>query len=351
MFYFGPGLVVLGNRVEAGHEPPADRADRCLRQVHPERGAGTETPVLRVEAAEVSAAMRRGRARVVALAAFASAVAAVVVAGCAAPSSPVAGADLNSARSATIGAPDVGPTATGGLPALLQDIPAALVSADGRHITVTGRGGGSVVSISLAARETATAVKLSLLAVPARCPCHANLILEPVHATLSAPLGSRRLVDAATGQTITIMSGTTLATVGWLPAGFQTTPIDALADSGSTQPVSGSPGWVRRYAAQNPADTNIITISQYPGDHTSDLQPSNAALQPVDVNGHQAFSWHDGGADQGYGFQVVRRAVVWQQAGYTFEVEDSLTRVVPGQTVLAEADVLRVARSLTPPPQ
>ena len=293
--------------------------------------------------------MWRARGRVVALAASASAAAAVLAAGCAAPSSPVASADLTSARGATTGAPDVSPTATSALPALLQDIPAALVSADGRHITVTGRGGGSVVSISLAARETATAVKLSLLAVPAHCPCTANLILEPVHATLSAPLGSRRLVDAATGQTITITSGTTLATVGWLPVGFQATPTDALADSSSTQPGSGPPGWVRRYAAQNPADSNIITITQYLGDHTSDLLPSYAARQPVDVNGHQAFSWHDGGADQGYGFQVVGRAVVWQQAGHTFDVEDRLTRVVPGQTVLAEAEVLRVARGLTPP--
>ncbi len=296
--------------------------------------------------------MRQGHARVTA--AGGCALTAVLLAGCAAPASPVAGSGPTIARSSPLGVPDIRPSATNRLPAVLQDIPAALVSADGRQVTVTGEGGGFVASLSLVAQETAKAVKLSLLAVPARCPCTADLIVGPVHATLSAPLGDRRLVDAATGQTITLMSGTKLASVGWLPSGFQTTPADAIADAATTPPTStpaqsAPPAWARSYTAQDPADTNVITITQYAGDHLSDLQSSSLATQPVDINGHQGFTWHGGGADQGYAFQVSGRGVVWQRGGYTLQVTDDLTRLLPGQTVLSEADVLRIARSLTLP--
>jgi hypothetical protein len=290
-----------------------------------------------------------GRARVVLSGLCALAATAVLVAGCAGSSGPVP----HSARNSPSGVPNVSATATGPPPAALQVIPTALVSADGRHITVTGEGGGSVASLALAARETAKVVKLSLLAVSARCPCTADLILEPVHVTLDAPLGDRRLIDAATGQTITFASGAKLATVGWLPAGFDTTPTDAIADAVTTPPTSAPapsrpPAWARSYATVNPADPNVITITQYVGDRLSDLRPALVPQQAVDVKGHQGFSWHGGGADQGYAFQVSDSHVAWQEGGYTFIVEDDLTRIVPGEAaVLSEADVLRIARSLT----
>ena len=293
--------------------------------------------------------MQRATWRAAAKLAFALSSAAVFAAGCAAPSSPVAGpGNATDISGSPVAVPDVGPTANDHVAAVPQDIPAALVSADGLHITVTGHGGGSVVSVSLSARENADAVKLSLMAVPARCPCTANLIIQPVAVTLNAPLGDRRLIDAATGQTVKTMSGVVLAVVGWLPPGFKTTPTDALATSSGSE----SPGWIRSYAAQDSANGNVITITQYPGDRLSDPQlvyPGRRQL--VDVNGHQGFTWHDGGADQGYAGPVVGRHVIWQQGGYTLEVSDILTRVLPGQTVLSETEVVRVARNLALPRQ
>jgi hypothetical protein len=161
------------------------------------------------------------------------------------------------------------------------------------------------------------------------------------------PLGSRRLIDAATGDTVAIMSGTTLARIGWLPAGYTTNPVDILPET--TAAAGGPIGWTRSYAALDPANTNVLTITQYVGDHMADTQLVAASGQPVDINGNPGLVSHDGGADQGYAFQVVQRQVEWQQNSYTFEVADELTRVLPGQSVLSQADVLHIARSLLMP--
>lgn len=283
--------------------------------------------------------------RAVTQTAVALAATAMFAAGCAAPSRYVAGSGAASSRSAPIGVPTVNATAGENQQAVLQAISAALVSADGLHITVNGRGGGAVASLSLSAHATATTVTLSLRAVPAVCPCTANLIREPVRTTLTASLGDRRLVDAARGKAVTSLSGAELARVAWLPIGFETTPTDALTSLGDGGPT----GWARSYAETDPANSNVITITQYRGDRMSDPQLSYPAAQSLDVNGHDGCTWHEGGTDQGYAIQIVGRHVVWQQDGYTFDVAASLTRVLPGQTAVRQDDLLRVARSLATP--
>lgn len=223
-----------------------------------------------------------------------------------------------------------------------QKIPAALVSADGLHITTTGRGGGAVASITLSAAESSTRVTLSMIAVPARCPCTANLILLPERVTLKAPLGNRRLIDRATGGDIASMSGSELAKVGWLPAGFSATPVDTLAPVDDGTPI----GWVRRYAEDSHPE-NHIDVEQWRSTSAPYLPPSNAT--PTEVNGIPAREWHDGGADQGFAYPVLGRSVEWQQGGYLFVVSDTLDTTPSGATVLSTADVLRIARGLALP--
>lgn len=277
---------------------------------------------------------------------LAAVIAVIVTAGCAATtptatlSSPSAGSSLTP-RGTTSSQPAGAPKAT------LERIPGALVSADGLDITSTGEGGGEVAALALSAHETSTTVTLSLTATPAHCPCTANGTIESVTTRLMNPLGTRRLIDDATGDTVAIMSGTTLARIGWLPAGYTTNPVDILPET--TAAAGGPIGWTRSYAALDPANTNVLTITQYVGDHMADTQLVPAAGLPVDISGNPGLVSHDGGADQGYAFQVVQRQVEWQQNSYTFEVADELTRVLPGQAVLSQTDVLHIARSLLMP--
>jgi hypothetical protein len=224
-----------------------------------------------------------------------------------------------------------------------QEIPAALVSADGRQIITTGRGGGAVASISLTATESRTTVTLSLTVVRAKCPCTADLRLLPERVTLAAPLGDRKLIDHATGGEIVSMSGRELARVGWLPAGFATTAVDTLAPSDDRGPV----GWVRTFAEVAHPE-NHIDVVQWRSTSVPYMPPPNSA-RTVQVNDAAGRAWNDGGADQGYATAVVGRHVEWQQAEYTFVASDVLDTVPSGASVLSEADLLRVARSLALP--
>ncbi len=278
---------------------------------------------------------------------LAVAIAVIVLAGCAATTPAATGSSHSVGSSLTARDTTSSEAASTASKATLEHIPGALISADGLHLTSTGEGGGEIASLALSARETSTAVTLSLAATPATCPCPANAIFEPVKATLMKPLGTRHLIDAATGDTIAFMSGTTLAHVGWLPIGYTTDPVDTLA---ATTAVAGEPiGWTRSYAALDPANTNVLAVTQYVGDHMADTELVPASEQPVDIHGYPGRASHGGGADQGYAFQVVQRQVAWQQDGYTFEVADELTRILPGQAVLGDADVLQIARSLVMP--
>jgi hypothetical protein len=275
---------------------------------------------------------------------LALAIAVIALAGCAATSPAAKGSSPSVGSSLT---PRGTTSSKAASAATLERLPGALISADGLHLTSTGEGGGEIASLALSARETPTAVTLSLAATPATCPCAADAIVEPVKATLMKPLGTRHLIDAATGDTITVMSGTTLARIGWLPANYTSDPVDTLA---ATTAVAGDPiGWTRSYDALDPANTNVLTVTQYIGDHMADTELVPASGQPVDINGNPGRASHAGGTDQGYAFQVVQRQVAWQQDGYTFEVTDELTRILPGQAVLSDADVLRIARSVTMP--
>ena len=263
-----------------------------------------------------------------------AAVVAVLAAGaaCASGARSVAGRGSSASRSSAV-------AAAHGLP---QKIPAALVSADGLRVTTTGRGGGAVASITLSAAESSTTVTLSMTAVPAQCPCTANLVLIPERVTLKAPLGDRRLIDRATDGEIPSMSGSELAQVRWLPAEFAATPVDTLAPMDDGTPI----GWVRSYADESHPE-NHIDIEQWRSTSVPNVPPSVA--KQTDVNSISAWTWHDGGADQGYAIPVMGRSVEWRQGGYTLAVSDRVDAVASSASVLSADDVLKVARGLALP--
>lgn len=92
-----------------------------------------------------------------------------------------------------------------GVTTQLQPIDHALVSSDGRQVTVPALGGGCIRRVALTATETPRAVLLSLTAYSVSGPhvaCPADLRLLQASTRLDAPLGERDLVDASTHHSI-----------------------------------------------------------------------------------------------------------------------------------------------------
>ena len=106
-----------------------------------------------------------------------------------------------------------------GISAQLQPIDHALVSPDGRVITVPALGGGCVTRVALTASETGTAVRLRLTAYSItgrNVACPADVQLLQASTTLREPLAGRHLVDASRGRQIRYLRGTQLTQPAWL---------------------------------------------------------------------------------------------------------------------------------------
>ena len=146
----------------------------------------------------------------------------------------------------------------------LQQVPFALVSADGRRVSVTGYGGGCTLDTHLFADESTDRVVLRLYGYsPPPSPgttCTTELIVMTRSAVLHAPLGRRRLVDASTGRPVHWFDGRRLARVTWLPRAAAAAR-DALLRK----------GWVRSYPFPGHRTEAGIDVSQLPG-----------ALKPAD---------------------------------------------------------------------
>lgn len=160
----------------------------------------------------------------------------------------------------------------------------AIVSADGRTITV----GDFAAYATAVARVSATKVALFLQEVTsAGTPCSscphdgAVALVSAQNIRLHEPLGSRKLVDGATGRAIAWMSARLILRPGFIPAGYR--PAGLLPWMNSSLYTGGvrSAACMQIYQSQNAADEFEIIQS------AAGLQLQyRGGWRPIWVRGH-----------------------------------------------------------------
>lgn len=223
-----------------------------------------------------------------------------------------------------------------GITAQLQQIRHALVSADGRVVTVPAAGGGCVRRVALTASETSDEVQLRLTEYAISGPGVAcTTEFRPLQAStrLAAPLGDRQLVDYASGgRPVPFIPGSDLAQPRWLPEG--------------AQGASSSPwgGWTRTYTF--PADRHLAPLmivenrSSRPG--PDQFSPTAGTISHLTINSHPALRLV--GREHGLPHLVK---IEWHAGGYELTVESWVAR--DGQRALGPATLEHVASSLAVP--
>ncbi|SEL85869.1 hypothetical protein [Streptacidiphilus jiangxiensis] len=185
----------------------------------------------------------------------------------------------------------------------------ALVSADGRQVSVTETG-PCLGAGELTAHESDTSVTLELRVVPhaGSGPCLGGAQLLVRSVALSAPLRGRRLVDRASGLAVPFFRGADLLHAGPLPSGFRFAYVaPGYALGGSTEqwdPAAstlylGGPVGAASGAGVDGAAA-VWLVEEY-GGHWPDGWPNDAPL--VSAHGRLArvgpdgLAWRDRTAD------------------------------------------------------
>ncbi|MGW4568465.1 hypothetical protein ACWEN3_40995 [Streptomyces sp. NPDC004561] len=206
-----------------------------------------------------------------------------------------------------------------------------LVSGDGRTITtLNSRAPCQQDPPLLVASESRDSVTLELQESDVDLRPHCNSIDEQITATLQSPLGTRRLIDAGNGWTISAFDEKRLANPRYLPPGYSS--ATHVQWSGSSEhdllpsffrPQRSGAAWTRFY--HRASDEASLSITQIAGKLTV-----NAADTPESVYG-----WAGGLAPN------TNNTVTWTNGTYTFIVNTT-------DQDLREAELLRIAKQLTP---
>jgi hypothetical protein len=178
----------------------------------------------------------------------------------------------------------------------------AIVSADGRTVTIGPYLPDCPAKVTVVARESATQVALFLQHLtPAHPPpCQQAMpALVDSQVRLHAPLGSRKLVDGATGKPTAWISARLVLRPTVLPAGFR--PFELIPAINHSRPQSPGPaGCVQFYSWHG--DPNYLEIVQSAGS----LQvpgPAKGGLTPIRVRGHHG--------------RAARNLITWRENGLT----------------------------------
>src|SRR4051794_40384735 len=215
-----------------------------------------------------------------------------------------------------------------------QELRFALVSTNGRRITVDVEGGGGTADWHITSVESTSAVKLRLTEyVNESLPCAAVAFVGQRSVTLRAGLGGRRLIDATYGRPIAFFDGRKLAAVRWLPAGA----------SGPQDRPNGA-GWVRVYQFRTHPSDAPIWIEQTPGDVLGEDQyhPNGVPVTKTTVHGRPArmIVQYD---DEG---RLLQDRLAWSESGYTYSV--SSMPALGSQRPFGPDTLKRVADALQP---
>lgn len=212
-----------------------------------------------------------------------------------------------------------------------QPIRHALISTDGRTITVPVSGGGCTSRAELVVAATQPAVRLRAQTVEMTgLPCAAVGLLLQASTTLTQPLGARTLIDDTTGSAIPYISGRILSKPTYLPPGL-VGPVD--------RPYNG---WTRVYTFSTASHLAPLDIVETPGPKTvPDLsQIVGTPPQSVLVNGHRATLIAERGT-------TGRVLIGWTDGNYSILVSSAPEYTT--QRALAAHIVLEIARGLRPP--
>jgi hypothetical protein len=141
----------------------------------------------------------------------------------------------------------------------------AIVSADGRTVTVGRFSAPCLGTARAVARETTARVELWLReTVPAR-PGVCNVMMAIANSQairLKAPLGRRRLTDGATGRAIAWISARLILRPTALPAGYRLRDLAPVVDFTAPE-LPGPAGCTQFYAG--PLGENSLVIEQSAG--------------------------------------------------------------------------------------
>lgn len=215
-----------------------------------------------------------------------------------------------------------------------QVIKTALLSADGRTITVPATEGGCARGVRLTAIEATADVRLSLTENDSKAEaCSSVLVVTHASTKLTEPLGARRLIDQKSGEAITYIPAEDLASPSWLPSG---------AGAPVSTPLNG---WTRTYNFPAGSRTAPLTITENPGRFANPAQFSDNVASSQTVRVHQITAQlvvEPRGARR-----PVQDFVGWVEGRYAIIVSSSPTRT--GQHSLSPRTLMRVARGLLIP--
>ncbi|MFC4518236.1 hypothetical protein [Streptomyces ehimensis] len=209
--------------------------------------------------------------------------------------------------------------------AVLGDV---LVGRDGRTLTTTARWAPCQSKRpQLQARESAGTVTVVLRESTADLRHQCASTDQQVSTTLNEPLGTRQLVDAGTGATITPFGAAQLVAPHYLPQGYAQT--DEIYEEPSAERCAPSPfnrtdtpSWTRFY--QKGSTRPSLAIAQ-----VTKPAPDDGRDTPASVDGHPAHLREQGSA----------HCLTWSNGKYSITV---LSR----DPQLPTAELLRIANQL-----
>jgi hypothetical protein len=179
----------------------------------------------------------------------------------------------------------------------------AIVSADGRTVTVGPYLPDCPAKVTVVARQSATQVALFLQhltpAHPPPCRQAMSALVDSQDVRLHAPLCSRKLVDGTTGRATAFISARLVLRPTALPAGFRL--FELIPAINHSRPQSPGPaGCVQFYSWHG--DPNYLEIVQSAGSlHVPG--PAKGGLTTIRVRGHPG--------------RAARNLITWREHGLT----------------------------------
>jgi hypothetical protein len=197
---------------------------------------------------------------------------------------------------------------------------AILISADERTLTASA---GSCLSGTLDLQESPDAVVVRLHTVPAVMMAPGSCAIEIFSARLSAPLGSRQLIDGVTGARLSSFRGQGILRPAFLPTGFEHRYDAAFLGS---ETVAGASAGCTQVFTQGDSYDEAIWITQVVGGRWR--TPDGITATPIVVRGQQGLA--------------VNGEIEWTQDGQLFTIQ-SMTYAY---ATLGTRDLIAIANSL-----
>ena len=211
----------------------------------------------------------------------------------------------------------------------------AIVSADGRTITVGQFGAFCPAKVKAVARESASRVALFLQYStprnPPSCPQDAAMRIPSQQVRLRAPLGSRKLVDGRTGKATAWISARLVLRPTRLPPGYHLFELIPAVDLSQAQ-SPGPAGCTQIYRSPNRASELVIVQS------AGTLGLSRLARPgwtPVRV--------------RGYPGHANRNIITWREHGLTDHIVVGVQNPLSAPQVLSTKQLIAIADSAPQP--